>query len=233
MSQSKKLSENKNQHKVKNTESKKQDKIVKQVSVKILTDLKNKYPELTFGLDKRLHSSEIEKKVSDQVTAGKNTYLSPDGGLLWVQIGGEKRYILISEQKRQGTNDQRYLDGLPLQAIGNAAERVGKPLNDMKSYFCNEKIIPFIVFFQGCDFHETESTIPDRMRGIFGYLPQNTINLFKIYKGDLPLAGSYYMRGHSYKELPGTSDWKFDEMFLPMFEIAETSLKYYLEKYGE
>ena len=35
MSQSKKLSENKNQHKVKNTESKKQDKIVKQVSVKI------------------------------------------------------------------------------------------------------------------------------------------------------------------------------------------------------
>jgi hypothetical protein len=91
-----------------------------------------------------------------------------------------------------------------------------------------------VVFLQGCDFHEEESTIPDRVRVVFRGLQKNVINLQKIKITDtLWAAGSYFMRGHSYRESPGTSDWSFDEIYEINNAIAFETLEYYIQKYGK
>jgi hypothetical protein len=234
MSQSDKLRKNKNQHGKKNLESHKQDVSLKCVVENILTKLREKYPNYVFGHDKRIYLGEIEKIVSTISTISEGSYTQADGGYLWVEINGEKRYILVSEQKRQGTNDKRFLEELNHQAYGNASDRLGTALLYMRIFFSKEDILPFITFLQGCDFCELESKIPDRIRTIYCFLPQNTVNLYmKEILKNFWMGGSYFMRGHSYKELPGTSDWTQQEMFEPMMEIAEKSLEYYIEKYGK
>ena len=215
---------------IKNTKSKKQDNKIKIVCKKILQDLSEEFPNLHFGIDYRIMLRDLEKIVNgDNLSTSKISYLKPDGGFLWMKINGKKYYILISEQKQQGTNDQRILEGKSVQGKGNAVERLGKNLIGCETLFLDEDIFPFIVFLQGCDFYDNESTIGDRVRTMFRFLPSNTINLF--YKGRS--AGSYFMRGHSMTEIPGTSDWTNDEMFKEMFTIAKTSVEYYLNKYGE
>jgi hypothetical protein len=62
----------------------------------------------------------------------------------------------------------------------------------------------------------------------------NQINLFKkqIQKYNW-FAGSYYMRGHSMNEKPGTSDWTYDEMLTILVDVATQSTEHYLSKYGK
>jgi type II restriction enzyme len=214
----------------KNNESKVQDNAIKFVVTWVMSQLRLKYPHLKFGVDKKMMLRTIEKMVNgDNYTTSDKTFINPDGGFLWVKINGKKYYILVSEQKRQGTNDQRLLDGKNKQGKGNAAERLGKNVIGIEMMFDKESIFPFIVFLQGCDFNDKESTIGDRIRTIARFLPFNTLNIY--WKGRR--GGSFFMRGHSMTELPGTSDWSFEEMSVPMLTIAETSLNYYLEKYGK
>ena len=55
------------------------------------------------------------------------SFISPDGGFIFAtNKQGERRIILVSEVKHQGTNDKRKDEGLPKQARGNAIERLGK-----------------------------------------------------------------------------------------------------------
>jgi type II restriction enzyme len=159
--------------------------------------------------------------------------VQPDGGFVWVLINGVKRYILVSEQKKQGTNDKRIDEGKERQQTGNAVERLSKNLKSFDVLFGDEDIYPFIVFLQGCDFYDDE-TIPDRVKTMFNFLPPNTINLYwkQIQKYNYA-AGSYYMRGHSIYEESGSSDWTFDEMYPLMKEISYKSLEYYLLKHGK
>lgn len=230
MTQSDILRTSTSQHGPKNNESKIHDKNVKFVVAWVLTKLKSKYPHLEFGVDKKLMLRTIEKMVNgDDYTTSNKTFINPDGGFMWVKINGKKYYILVSEQKRQGTNDVRILEGKQKQGQGNAAERLGKNVIGIEMIFDKESIFPFIVFLQGCDFYDKESTIGDRIRTIARFLPFNTLNIY--WQGRR--GGSFYMRGHSMTELPGTSDWTFEEMSVLMLKIAETSLNYYLEKYGK
>lgn len=215
---------------VKNKESKIQDNAIKFVVAWVLSQLKEKYPHLDFGVDKKKMLRTIEKLVNgEDYTTSDKSFITPDGGFLWVKINGKKYYILVSEQKRQGTNDKRLLEGKEVQNQGNAGERLGKNVIAFETMFQEEQIFPFIVFLQGCDFYDEESTIGDRIRTIARFLPFNTLNIY--WKGRR--GGSYFMRGHSMKELPGTSDWSFEEMSALMLTIAETALNYYLEKYGK
>jgi hypothetical protein len=95
-------------------------------------------------------------------------------------------------------------------------------------FFKKESIIPFVVFLQGCDFHDTE-TIGSRVVGIFEGSRKNSINLFKDV---FDRAGSYFMRGHKYDEAPyGSSDWTREEMNDIFKNTAEKSLVYYIDKY--
>jgi type II restriction enzyme len=220
---------------LKNEESKIQDNNIKSVVDWVLTQLRLKNPNIIFGVDKKKMLHTIEKMVNgDNQTTSDKTYITPDGGFLWANINGKKCYILVSEQKRQGTNDKRLSEGKKKQSQGNAGERLGKNVDGFDILFGDEDIYPFIVFLQGCDFFDEESTIGDRIRTIAKFQQINTLNIYwkQIQKHNF-IGGSYFMRGHSMTELPGTSDWSFEEMSTPMLTIAETSLNYYLEKYGK
>lgn len=215
---------------IKNLQSQIQDNQIKTVVSWVKSALCELYPNLTFGVDQKMMLRDIEKLVNgDKYMTSDQTYVKPDGGFLWVKINKKKYYILISEQKRQGTNDARLLEGKQPQAFGNAAERLGKNVIAFETIFQDEEIFPFIVFLQGCDFYDGESTIGDRIRTIARFLPLNTLNIY--WSGRR--AGSYFMRGHSMKNAPGTSDWTNQEMFEQMFTIATTAVDYYLKKYGK
>ena len=143
----------------------------------------------------------------------------------------KKKYILVSEQKRQGTNDKRITEGKSKQSQGNAAERLGKNVDALDVMFGDEDIYPFVVFLQGCDFYDVESTIGDRIRTIAKFQETNKINLhWKQLQKHNFFGGSYFMRGHSMLDKPGSSDWSKKEMFDVMYEIATKSVEYYLEK---
>ena len=235
MSQSQKLRENTNQHSQKNTESQRQDVKIKNVIDKLLEKLRKKYPTLNFGCDSEYPVKVLEEMVScGKINTQEKTTIKPDGGLVWVKINSEKYYILVSEQKKQGTNDKRLIEGKSKQGKGNAIERLGKNVIAVEILFGDEEITPVVAFLQGCDFFDGESSIPDRVRTIAKFQPLNQIN---IYKKQLQkynwFAGSFFMRGHSMNEEPGTSDWTFDEMSTILLDVATQSIEYYLSKYGK
>lgn len=235
MSQSQKLRENKNQHIQKNIDSKQQDVKIKDVTKKLLEVLRQKYPKLYFGCDNKYPVRVLEEMVSSgKVNTKETTTIKPDGGLVWVKINNKKYYILVPEQKQQGTNDKRLLEGKPKQGRGNAIERLGKNVIAIEILFGDEDITPLVAFLQGCDFFDEESTIPDRVRIIAKFQPLNQINLYKkqLQKYNWS-AGSFFMRGHSINEEPKTSDWTFDEMSTILLDITTQSIEYYLSKYGK
>lgn len=237
MASSKKLQENTNQHVVKNVQSKTQDNLIVRTMRKTLKNLQLRYPYLDFGIETQVKIRDLGFPNFESIN--KKTFIKPDGGFLYVTLNSKKFYLLVSEQKAQGTNDRKFLNtpnksNFKKQSQGNAVERLGKNFIAMEYLFKDELILPFVVFLQGCDFHPKESTIPDRVKVIFKGLSQNKINLRKTKISDtLWGAGSYFMRGHSYRENPGTSDWGFDEIYEINNAIAFETLDYYIEKYGK
>jgi type II restriction enzyme len=227
----------KNQHIEKNRFSKIQEKLMIVCVNDTLKFLKNKYPKYTFGFQKKLSINEIYLILRNNYGLGDSiylesvkdsTFLTPDGGFIYVIMNGVKRFILIGEQKTQGTNDKRLAEGKSKQALGNAVERLGKNYNCLDLLFSQERILPFVTFLQGCDFDESE-TIGSRVVMVFKGLKKNTINLFK---DSFNRAGTYYMRGHKYNEASyGSSDWTYEEMVNVFKSTSEQSLEYYISKY--
>ena len=227
------------QHSVKNNTSKKQEETMIDSIKKTILYLKNKYPQYKFGWEKKVKLKDIYSYLLTQSNLPESTYLepvkdstflTPDGGFIYVVINNKKYYILVGEQKTQGTNDKRLSEGKSKQALGNAVERLGKNYNCLDLMFSQESILPFVTFLQGCDFHESE-TISDRVIMVFKGLKRNTINLNKDI---LNRAGSYYMRGHKWNEAGyGSSDWNTDEVTDIFNQIAEQSLSYYIQKYNK
>jgi type II restriction enzyme len=234
MTQSQQLSENKNQHVQKNLLSQAQDVKIKDVVQVVLDKLIEKYPNLKFGITKTLSLRKIESLIGGSVRTGAKSNVKPDGGFVWVEINRVKYYVLVSEQKRQGTNDKLLAEGKKKQANGNAAERLGKNVKAFDVLFDAHDIYPFVVFLQGCDFYDEESTIGDRIRTIALFQEMNKINIeWKKIGNRLYTGGSYFMRGHSMHQAPGTSDWTFDEMLSILLDVATQSTEYYLSKYGK
>jgi len=121
--------------------------------------------------------------------SNKNVCMKPDGGILWaVSPDGRKTPLLISEDKRQGTNDSRKAEGLIRQSTGNAIERGIKNMRAAEM-ICTESVFPYVLFGAGCDFHPTE-TIAKRLE-----------------------AGNYGMRNHQMVLAPGKDvSGEFEEM---------------------
>ena len=125
------------------------------------------------------------------------------------------------------------MEGKKKQVNGNAVERAGKNLIACHILFGNEDICPFISWFQGCDFYYNESNIVDRVRTMFLFQKNCELHLYwKPIMKNLSAGGSYFMRGHSMNEAPGTSDWTFDEMLPVMLQTAKDSVEYYKKTYG-
>jgi type II restriction enzyme len=238
MSQSKGLRNRTEQHKEKNTLSKNQEKVMISAVKETLEYLEKKYPKYEFGWQKKLQLKSIYSilrnvyKLSEDdlylEPVKDSTFITPDGGFLWIKINNIKYFIFIGEEKHQGTNDRRLSEGKKRQALGNAVERLGKNYNGLDLLFTCEEILPFATFLQGCDFHESE-TIGDRVITIFKSLRKNNINLFK---DKFKRAGSYFIRGHKWDEGKyGDSDWNKNEMLDIFKNISEQSLVYYINKY--
>lgn len=223
MSSSDFLRKNLNQHSIKNLRSIGMDKDIDIAVAGVTLLLEEKYPQLTFRHEKKMMLSEIisllSKAYPEQAEFFSKTldtsFIKPDGGFLFAKNNrGQERLILVSEVKRQGTNDKRAEEGLPKQAKGNAIERLGKNLIGIKTMFKNEGILPFVCFGQGHDFQEGSSII-DRVITMNEFFP---LNRMFVEKDHLPFEpASMYFRHE---------DWSVDDMAEILFKIACTAIEY-------
>lgn len=223
MSSSKQLRQNVNQHRVKNRKSKKMDSNIAKATKIVIDKLSRKYPSLHFEhVNRVLLTSLIDqlkrqfpKFAAEFTTVHRSSFIKPDGGFLYAtNAHGEKRLILVSEVKRQGTNDERQKEGLPAQARGNAIERLGKNVIGIRTMFKSEGILPFVCFGNGHDFKE-ESSIVDRVRTINEFFPLNRIFVVKQYTPFEPC--SMFFR---------YQPWSVPEMVEIMMTIADQAIKY-------
>jgi len=166
---------------------------------------------------KRMYPDEISKFAS----VVENGYINPDGSVLMAMFNDEWKIIIASEHKRQGTNDQRIDEGKKEQAMGNAVERAGKNLAFIRSYTHDENITPYVLFAEGCDFHEG-SSIRGRIFAMNDGSSFNQINLFTMANGKLRPV-SFFVREKSWTEM---------EMRTVLDEVIVKSLAYYVQKYG-
>ena len=217
------LRHNTNQHTVKNSKSKKMDKEIIQATKATIDYLENKYPSLKFEWVKTMKLTDIIAMLSKQYPelAGmfgepqESSFISPDGGFLFAtNKQGERRIILVSEVKRQGTNDARQKEGLGIQAKGNAIERLGKNLIGIRTIFKNEGVIPFVVFGHGWDFREG-STILDRVLTMNEFFPLNKQFVAKNYLPFEPVTMLF-----RYKP------WTVEEMTKQLIDVAVKAIEY-------
>lgn len=111
---------------------------------KVVNILNETYLNHKFSLKTNVTFTEIEEYYGRSFNINYNydkRKLAPDGGAIWMD---NKYPILISEMKRQGTNDERKEEGKPKQPIGNAIERLGKIL--LVISVCLRKKLFFLLF---------------------------------------------------------------------------------------
>jgi len=196
-----------------NANAKQHERKLQESVLKIKSELESMYPELKFTYRKKLYLSEIVEKLGKTFTPeSKKPYVNPDGGLLFIEWNGTEYPILISEAKKQGTNDVRLKKGLKIQSRANAIERAYKNALAFSQY--NEKLDynPYVIFACGCDF-DKDSSIIDRLWHLTRFEPMNT-NL-SLFNEDVT---SVYLKGHHYTEEPNF--WTVSEIYEIMKEIA-------------
>ena len=216
------LRKNKNQHSVKNSDSKSMDKAIDVAVVHVLKKLRKEYPSVAFQHDKSMHLTEIINELRKTYTdydfssVLDSSFIKPDGGFIYFYDNeGKRQFVLISEVKRQGTNDKRKEEGLPKQAQGNAIERLGKNLTGIRALLNQEDIIPFVTFGHGYDFAKG-SSILDRVVTMNQFFPLNTIFVEKDF---LPFEPVTMM----FRE----NEWTVTEMQKVLLEIARRAMKSY------
>jgi type II restriction enzyme len=180
---------------------------------KLIPILQEEYPSVEFLWKKKITKREISAKVNPKVPYNpevEKSFVSPDGGVLFVKYKGEEYPILISEAKKQGTNVIRLDEGLKKQSKGNAIERAFKNIDEFKLYCEDLDYFPYVIFACGCDF-ESGSSILDRLDAMTRYEPRN-VN----YVADLPQKVTIYVQDKYFTA---------NEMFDKIYDVAKTSLK--------
>jgi type II restriction enzyme len=192
--------------------------------------------ELTAVIEKRIYLADVVEAMQERYKGSKahfelafrgdtNTYMQPDGGFMWIEEWGDepRRFILVAEAKRQGTNDVRAKEGKTKQGRGNAVERLGKNMRGVDALFLGERITPFVCFGEGCDFDPDTSSIIDRVATLNGFFPLNETHVDKIQiEGDTLKPTSLYFR-----ERP----WTPREMYEPLMDVARRAIAYYRKQY--
>ncbi|HMR73269.1 MAG TPA: EcoRI family type II restriction endonuclease [Candidatus Saccharibacteria bacterium] len=217
------LRKNLNQHTIKNSFSKGMDKDIDVAVGQVVAVLSERYPELVFEHQKRMKIVDIIAMLSRQYpehakhfgTPLATSFIAPDGGFLFAtNKQGERRIILVSEVKRQGTNDARKLEGLPKQAKGNAIERLGKNLIGIRAIFKNEGVLPFVCFGSGHDFSDG-SSILDRVLTMNEFFPLNEMFVEKNFLPFEPASMLFRYEG-----------WTIDEMSEKLLDVAVRAIEY-------
>lgn len=235
MASSKQLRNNKNQHIVKNVESKNDDKKLMDAVLEIIPTLKDYLTEKGISNVKITHSNNVPYSyiydIMDQNapdrdldTSFQQRTFKPDGGILFLESENEewKKVILISEAKRQGTNDKRAEEGLVKQAQGNAIERLGKNLSGVRTLMQFEAITPFVVFGWGCDFEESQNFVLGKVSLMNQLYPLNKTYVYKDYNENGLAIGSpvsMYFR---------EDKWNIIEMKPILIDVAKQSIDYYI-----
>lgn len=207
------------QHAPKNTKSKKDDAVIKIATNEVVTILTEKYPNHTFEYRSALKFTEIEEYSQRKFNLSGYDYskrqILPDGGVVWMD---GKYPILISEMKRQGTNDERLKEGKEKQASGNAIERLGKNVIGIKVLYEQDSILPFICFFWGCDC--LDGTVQGKLYTLNSFYD---INIF--YTG----AENIYNKPFTILTKPD-GPFSKTELVQYLLKITENSIKYFEEK---
>jgi hypothetical protein len=165
--------------------------------------------------------------------------MKPDGGILYaVQDSNPNRRIpiLVTEDKRQGSNDERKAKNEKKQSCGNAIERGCKNIRAAEMLFSDPDypIFPYVMFASGCDFHPTESISKRIDMGMTYGIPPHLIALTpettaadittrvghilsKINIKISPRRGkcipTIVIKTHKYDEMEhGSSAWSVDEI---------------------
>ena len=203
---------------------------------KLIPILQEEYPSVEFFWKKKITKREIVAKVNPKVPYNpevENSFISPDGGVLFVKYKGIDLPILISEAKKQGTlffleNGELREDltdtqiALALsgkdQSRGNAVERAQMNIENFKLYCENLNYFPYVLFACGKDFEEG-STILDRIDAMTRYEPRN-VNYVADCE-DLE-TGRKEQKVTAYVQ---EEYFTANEMFDKIYDVAKTSLK--------
>jgi type II restriction enzyme len=206
------------QHAAKNNLSKFDDAEAKKATEEVVAILSSMYPNHTFSQESRLSFKKIEDYSGRNFTINydyANRRLEPDGGVIWMD---GKYPILISEMKRQGTNDERIKEGKKKQAVGNAIERLGKNLIGFKNLYENDDILPFCCFCWGCDV--TNETFLGKLYTLNSFYELNIV----------------YDKPNNYRNKPFTCILKeegaytLEELVMVMLQVAVGAIEYYTNK---
>jgi type II restriction enzyme len=202
---------------------------------KLILILQEEYPNVEFLWKKKIKQQEIIEKVAliDNVpleemyqTVNENTFVSPDGGVVYAVVNGKEYPILISEAKKQGTHFFK-IDGITLrecltkkqialalsrkeQGKGNAIERAFKNIEEFKLYCEDLNYFPYVLFACGKDF-ESGSSILDRCSAMTRKRPFN-VN----YVTDSKQLVTAYIQEEYFTA---------NEMSEKIYDVAKTSLK--------
>lgn len=201
---------------------------------KLISILEKEYPNVEFFHQKKITQKQIIEKVSliDNVPVEElyapvkeDSFVSPDGGIVYAVIDGREYPILISEAKKQGTllfkKDGTIREGLTerqkkqalkggKQERGNAIERAYKNVEEFRLYCEDLNYFPYILFACGKDFEMT-STIRDRCSALTRKRIYN-VN----YVTDLPQKVTLYLQEDYFTA---------NEMFERIYEVATISLE--------
>ncbi len=138
-----------------NVDSKKQETELIKALKQVVDYLDDKFSErIILTHEKQWRLIDIIKELkpffteTDLQCLFNSTSMKPDGGILAIKSNKDKDLtypILISEVKRQGTNDLRKSEGLRKQSKGNAIERLGKNLIGFRTAFLGKVSSPLFV----------------------------------------------------------------------------------------
>ena len=178
----------------------------------------------------------------DNCEENKKVYMKPDGGILIAIIDGKSYPILLTEDKLQGTNDERRAQGLARQATGNAIERAAKNIRGAEMLFCASPVFPYVLFASGCDLHSSE-TISKRLEMMnYGvknhYIEMSTIeqlvearvaqmldriNIAKRFGGKC--VASMFVKAHKWDEMEhGASAWSMAEIEAVCMRVVDAAI---------
>jgi hypothetical protein len=174
----------------------------------------------------------------------KKVFMKPDGGIIIANIRDKSYPILLTEDKLQGTNDERRAQGLARQATGNAIERAAKNIRGAEMLFGGLPVFPYVLFASGCDLHSSE-TISKRLE-MMNYGVKNNyveispstsveakstmvaemvsrINISKRFGGRC--VASMFVKAHKWDEMAhGASAWSIAEIEAVCMRVVDAAI---------
>ncbi len=236
-------------------EAKRHDLSIRHVMGKLMEELKNQYPMLSFRHRMEVSKKEINEKLSSldsnlgQVLFVQKASVKPDGGIIEVQDNsGNYRVVLVSESKHQGNDVEKIRAGIKqgtekdadLMVAGNAIERVHKNIQELRNFMLDEVHFPYVIFLQGSNF-ATNTFFVDSPDGRKVKISHEAGNLNRI---DRVTASSYGMeinRNYCRNVFVNLDDnmqmlqaaslyfqndsWSAEDMATILWKIASTSIE--------